>query len=344
MKLDSKQLAKHLAQGLAPIYLVCGDEPLQQMEVCDAIRAQARQQGVAEREVLHAERGFDWQQLLAAGNNLSLFAEQRLLELHIPNGKPGDAGSKALQAYADSPPDDTTLLIIMPKLEAAQQKSKWFKALDSLGIYIPVWPVEAKFLPGWIQQRMHSRGLQADDEAVTILVERTEGNLLAASQEIEKLLLLNGPGAVDGETVEQAVANSARFDVFGLVDAALDGQQARCIRMLHGLQGEGVEPILVLWALAREIRSLAEMAALIQQGQTAERVMGQYRIWPKRKPYIQKGLQRHNLKRWQTLLRRAARIDRLIKGQEAGNVWDELIELVILMAGGRVFTLRRARA
>lgn len=344
MKLDSKQLGAHLTQGLAPVYLVSGDEPLQQMEVCDAIRAQARQQGVSEREVLHAERGFDWQQLLAAGNTLSLFAEQRLLELNIPNGKPGDAGSKALQAYVDNPPADTTLIIIMPKLEAAQQKSKWFKALDNLGVYIPVWPVEAKFLPAWIRQRMQTRGLQPDDEAVTILVERTEGNLLAASQEIEKLLLLQGPGAVNGETVEQAVANSARFDVFGLVDAALDGQQARCIRMLHGLHGEGVEPILVLWALAREIRSLAEMAALIQQGQSAERVMGQYRVWAKRKPYIQKGLQRHNLKRWQTLLRRAARIDRLIKGQETGNVWDELIELVILMAGGRVFNRRAVQA
>lgn len=335
MKLRFDQLAAHLQKGLQPIYLLSGDEPLQVMEAGDAIRRRAREAGYSEREVLHAESGFDWNSLLAASGTMSLFAEQRLLELRLPSGKPGKEGGAALAEYAANPPPDTLLLIICGKIERQSQNSKWYKALDSAGVTLTVWPIEPQALPGWVNQRMRSRGMQPTPEAAQLLAERVEGNMLAAAQEVEKLLLLYGEGEITADQVEEGVADSARYDIFELVDTALLGDIPRTTRVMQGLRGEGVEPILVLWALLREIRAMGQMAAEMARGLGAEQAMAGQRVWDKRKPPVRAGLQRHNLNRWQLLLRRAGRIDRMIKGVEAGNPWDELLQLALLMAGVR---------
>ena len=336
MKLRFEQLSEHLQQGLRPIYLLSGDEPLQLGEAADAIRAQARAQGFAEREVMHVEAGFDWNALAAASDTLSLFAEQRLIDLRLPSGKPGKEGGAALAEYAANPPQDTVLLITSGKLDKNAAKAKWYKALDSAGVTLQVWPVEANQLPRWVGQRMRARGLSASPEAAQLLAERVEGNLLAAAQEIEKLLLLYGESSVDAEMVEQGVADSARYDIFELVDTALLGDAPRVARIMEGLHGEGVEPILILWALVREIRALEEMAYEVEHGVSVESVMKSRWVWQKRQPAVRAGLKRHNQRRWSQLLRRSVRIDRMVKGAEPGNPRDELLQLSLLMAGVRL--------
>ena len=337
MRLRPEQIQAHLGNGLAPVYLVSGEEPFQLEQVSSAIRHKAQELGYTDREVMHVERGFDWQQLSASADALSLFADKRLLELRIPSGKPGDAGSKALQPYCDHPPADTVLLIVAGKLEKAQQNTKWFKALEQNGVVVQVWPVEADKLPQWIKQRMQLRDMQPTPEALAMLAERVEGNLLAADQELEKLRLLSGGGTVDAEQVVAAVSDSARFDVFSLVDTALLGDAARAVRILYGLQAEGVEPVLVLWALGREIRSLSGMSRALQQGQAMSQVLTQYRVWDKRKRAVQAALQRYPLKRWQGLLWQVGEIERVIKGQVTGKPWDELLQLTLKVAGLPLF-------
>ena len=337
MKLRAEQLPGHLSQGLKPIYLLSGDEPLQMMEASDAIRQQARQQGVGEREVMHTgTSSFDWNSLSAAANTLSLFAEQRLIELHLPGGKPGNEGSKALCEYAARPPQDTVLMVLSGKLDKAGMNSKWVKALDQAGVVMQFWPVKPEALPGWITQRMQTRGLQANAEAATLLAERVEGNMLAAAQEVDKLLLLYGPGHLSLEQVEQGVANSARYNVFELVDTALLGDVTRANRVLQGLYGEGIEPVLILWALLREIRTMALMAEALEQGQAIGQVLAAQRVWDNRKAAVSAALQRHRVKTWHGLLRLGGRIDRIVKGAEPGSPKDELQQLTLLIAGVRL--------
>lgn len=336
MRLRFEQLESHLSKELLPIYLVSGDEPLQSMEAVDAIRVQARGRGFSEREVMHAEAGFDWNSLGAASDNLSLFAEQRILELNIPTGKPGDAGSKALVAYAEHPPQDCVLLINCAKLDKRQQQGKWFKALEKQGAVLQVWPVEYKALPGWIERRMRGKGLNPTPEAAQLLADRVEGNMLAAAQEIDKLCLLHGDEALDGETILASVADSARFTVFDLVDAALAGEGERVAHIVEGLYGEGTESVLILWALAREIRMLETMAAGLAEGQAMQAVLAANRVWDKRKALCQAALARHPAIRWQRFLALSARIDRMVKGLEPGTPRDELLHLALLVAGVRI--------
>lgn len=333
MQLKPEQLAQHLKKSLAPIYLVYGDELLLVQEAADAVRAAARAQGYGEREVFAVERDFDWNQLTASSNALSLFAERRILEVRMPTGKPGDAGGKALREYAARPPEDTLLLIVSGKLDAQQRKSKWVTDLEAAGVGVPVWPVAPRQLPQWIRARMQARGLQPTAEAVELLAERIEGNLLACAQEIDKLQLLCGQGAVGAAAIGAAVADSSRFDVYGLVDAALAGEADRSLRMLAGLRGEGVEPVLVVWALARELRGLAAMAWEIAGGDAPAAVMARHKVWAKRQSVVGTALPRLKPATWQALLAACARLDRVTKGLAPGNPWDELVHLCLRLAG-----------
>lgn len=331
--LRTEQLAAQLQRGLAPVYFIYGEETLLVNECADRVRAAARRQGFSERDVFHIDTRFDWNQLLAATSSLSLFSERRLLELRLPDGKPGQEGAAVLVDYARQVPEDTLLLIISGKLEPAARRSKWVQALDRVGVSVAIWPVDAAQLPAWIDRRMRAHDMHASREALQALADRVEGNLLAAAQEIEKLYLLHGAGDVDLETVTDLVTDSARYDVFKLVDSALGGDGVHAQRVLAGLHAEGVEPVLVLWALAREIRSLAAMSRDIATGTSAAQVLAAHRVWEKRKPVVGIALQRFRSPQWWSLLQRCARVDRIIKGRTAGNSWDELLQLVLRLAG-----------
>jgi DNA polymerase-3 subunit delta len=301
-------------------------------EAADLIRSGARERGHSEREVLEQGPGFEWGQLAGLADSLSLFGDRRILDLRLASAKVGNEGAKALLEFAQDPPPDTLLLISAPKLERAQLNTKWVKALEQAGVLVQIWPLEGARLTPWIGQRLRRCGLTPEPGVVDILVERVEGNLLAAAQEIEKLLLLQGPGVVTVERMLEAVADSARFDVFGLLDTLLSGDAARGMRMLAGLKGEGVAEAVVLWAFAREIRTLAMLAGEIERGASAERAMAAARIWEKRKPLVRQGL-RQSLAHWQGLLVKCAQADRSIKGLDPNDPWRLLQDLALGLAG-----------
>lgn len=333
MQLRQADLAGHLARGLLPVYLVSGDEPLQALEAADAIRQAARERGHGTREILEVGKGFDWGQLAAEAGSLSLFGDRRLLELRLASARPGTDGSKAIADYCARPPDDPVLLVLMPKLERDQTRSAWFKAIDRAGAVLQVWPVDAPRLPAWIAQRMRQRGLSPAPSVADTLAERSEGNLLACVQEIEKLLLLQGAGPVSAEQLSAAVADSARFDVYGLVDAALGGSAARSLRMLRGLRAEGTAESLVLWALARETRMLAEIGAALEAGGRPDALFQAHRVWDKHKPLVQQALRRGSTALWRQVLRLCERCDRAIKGQSRNDPWQILEDITLAIAG-----------
>jgi DNA polymerase-3 subunit delta len=334
MRLRPEQLAAHLQKGIAPVYLVSGEENLLVQEACDAIRAACRAAGCSEREILEVDGRFNWNNLLAAGAEMSLFAERKLIELKIPSGKPGTEGSKGLIAYLGGPPSDNVLLVVAGKIDRQSTNSKWFKALDKAGAIIQVWPVDARELPRWLQQRIQAAGMQADTDALQMLCDKVEGNLLAAVQEVEKLKLLCPDGRITPEAVVESVADNARYNLFALVDQALTGNAANALKMLQGLRSEGTEAAVVLWALAREIRLLYQCRRDMQGGQSQQQAMRAQRVWDKRMPVVGAGLSRHSLADLSGLLQQASHTDQAIKGLADGNPWDHLGQLVLSLSIG----------
>ncbi len=332
MQLRPDQLTAHLQKNLLPMYLVSGDETLLVQESCEAIRTQAVQRGFSERQVFHCETGFSWPNFFNNTNTRSLFSDKQLLELRVVN-QLGDAGSKALQAYAAKPPPDKILIIITGKLEAATQRSAWFTAIAKVGVTLQVWPLDNNQFTQWLQQRLHKAELKVPSAGIQLLLDSTEGNLLAAAQEIEKLRLLYGQGTLTTEQIATALSNHTHFDIFALGDACLQGNGKRILRILANLKGEGIEPTLILWALTRELRSLSTLATATAQGMPVERALQQQYIWEKRKPFFRHALQKHSTSTLHKLLQQAGIVDRTIKGVELGNVWDQLSRLALGTAG-----------
>jgi DNA polymerase-3 subunit delta len=299
-------------------------------EAAGEIRQAAASAGYTERELHLAERGFDWSALSRSADTLSLFADRRVIEVRLPTGKPGDRGAATLVDLVERPDEDRLLLVVTGKLDGSTSRTRWVRALEKHGVWVQVWPLDASRLPGWIERRMKAVGLEPTRDAVALLAERTEGNLLAAQQEIEKLGLLTGSGPLDADAVLEAAADSARFDVFKLTDAALAGQATRAVRMLRALEAEGVEPVLVSWALARELRLLVTVS---RARGPIERALEAARVWPRRRPLIKQALQRMEPGRLVELYSLAADTDRIIKGAAPGMPWASLTALVTGLAG-----------
>lgn len=332
-KLRVDQLGSNLKKNLGTIYLVTGDENLLVQEACDQIRHTAATNGYTERELHHTDAGFHWDTLTNSANSLSLFAEKKLIEIRVHNGKPGDAGSKAIAEYTQGAQDENILLLVMPKLDKRTQNSKWYKAIDSKGFIVTVWPISPHQLPHWIEQRLQQQGLSATPEAIEILCAKIEGNLLAAVQEIEKLKLLIEDKHIDAQTMADAVTDSARYDVFSLVDKAIASDSRAAITHLHGLRGEGTEATLILWALSREIRALTLMKESMDNGKSFDFAAKQAGVWDKRKTLMQRAVSRLHIRQLHMLIRKSGQADKIIKGIVRGDIWSVLIDIVLSLAG-----------
>jgi DNA polymerase-3 subunit delta len=335
MKIRAEQLQSHLSKELLPVYVISGDEPLLAQESADAVRLAARNKGFSGREVFHGEGKFDWSQLHNEANALSLFAEKKIIEIRISNGKPGDKGSKALCELCANPSPDNLLLVILPKLERSAQNSKWVKALEAVGAHIQVWPITGDQLPRWIKQRLLESNITANQQAVEILAERVEGNLLAAVQEIEKLKLLAIEGKVDAIMMSSVVADSARYNLFEFVDKVLAGDAQSAARSLRGLHSEGTDAIPLLWAITRELRILIKASEQISRGENRDWALKNAGVWEKRLPLFRTAIQRCSAAHLRILLYQAGAIDRGIKGMRKADIWDELTTLVLSLAGSQ---------
>ena len=318
MRVRPEQLERHLARGLACVYVVHGDEPLQCEESLDVIRGAARAAGFAERIVLHAESGFDWSELQTHAASLSLFAERKLIDLRIPGGSPGRDGGPILAQYAANPPPDTLLLASFGRLDRRSTSTKWFKALESAGDVVEVFSVRGRDLPRWIVDRGAGRGVAFERDAAAVLAERSEGNLLACAQEIDKLRLLAGGRTISVDDVMGTVADSARFGVFDLIDPALEGDGARTVRILRVLREEGVEPIHILGSLTWAIRGVCAIATELEGGARLDDVLRKgFGAWWRRKHLVQRAVSAMPRRGWTRLLGVAEGVDRMLKGGPA---------------------------
>lgn len=324
MRLRFPRFVAAVRHELAPAYLVCGDEPLQMQLAVQAVRAKARDSGVTGRQVLEAGPRFDWSALSVAGATGSLFAERMLVELRLGASKPGKAGARAIVHWLDAPGRDHVLLVTSARLDRAALNTAWVRAIEARGAVLQVWPLRGRELHEWVESRFRLRGLRPEPEAVELLCTRTEGNLLAAEQEIEKLSLLAESGTVSTQMLLRAVTDSARYDPFDLTEAVLAGETARAVSILEHLRAEGSAPALILWALADTARTLARLAG----GDDAPL----RRMPPGRAALLRRRLASGGANLWLHLLHRCARAEIPVKRAPDPEKWAELLTLVLYLS------------
>lgn len=337
MILKAEQLNRHLQQALKPMYWASGDETLLVQECCDQIRQAAREQSFSERETWFVDGNFDWQTFRQSGSSLSLFAERKIIELRFRSAKFDDGAKAALTEYLADPNPDTLLLISSPRLESSTPKTKWFQRIESAGVLVQIWPVDTARLPAWLTQRLKQKGLTADPDAIRLLCDRVEGNLLAANQEVEKLAVLKqvagGEGHIDVQSVASSVADSARYTIFQVIDHALAGNTAKALRSLQGLRNEGEEPLMMVAMLARELRSLLRMAQGMEQGQRPASVMQRERVWQTRQRAVGTALARLDRQHIEAMIMQLRETDLAVKGMSVTPPWLLLEQLLLQLAG-----------
>ncbi len=331
MPLRADQLAGSLQRGLAPVYLVGGEEPLLLQECCDQIREAAKAQGFVERELLQVERGFDWSELQQAAAP-SLFASQKMIDLRLRTGKPGREGAKALSEWAEAPDPNVILLVSCEQWDAGSRKSKWAGALEKAGQRVDIWPIKPQELPRWLEQRMQQHGMQPEPEVVRILADRLEGNLLAARQEIDRLALLKGAGIVTVDDVLKVVADSSRFDAFGLAENMLAGNLREGLRVAAGLRRMDTPLPLLLGALLKELKTTEAFRFAMRGGEQESMVFRRLNIWQNRQNTVRSAARRLNTRQLFGAFKQLSLIDRQSKGQAAGDPWQSLDTLLLQLS------------
>ncbi|MGK0373593.1 MAG: DNA polymerase-3 subunit delta [Arenicella sp.] len=320
---------------LPKVILLNGNEPLLVEEALDGVRHVLKQLGFGERLKYQLETGFDWNKLTGVGQAMSLFAERRVIEFRVPKAL-GAPGTKAITEYCQNPSADDILVIMMPALDKRQRAAKWVKAIESVGWLVDGYDISLQQFPAWLKKRLQSRSLRVEAGVVELMTEQLEGNVMAAAQEVDKLQVLAKDGGVTLKLVTESLADQARFDVYALTDGCLIGDFNRVLRIKSRLQSEGVEPVIVVWALVREIRLLAAMSSALQQGQNKGLLFKQHRIWNKREPIVNAALARLAPQAWYQLLEQAAHLDQTVKGQrysEVGNLWYQIEQLCCRLCG-----------
>ncbi len=329
MDLNIQQLHDHLKRTLAPIYLLSGDEPLQIEESISLIRTKAGEQGYLERQVMHAERGFDWSQLTEQSSNMSLFGDKKVIELRLPSGKPGTPGAKALQAYCQQLPEDILLIIHSGKIEKAALKSKWVQAISEQGVFMRIWPLTGMELVRWVQLRLQAEQLSDDRQTAEYIASRVEGNMLAAAQEIEKMALLALSDKQGSETGNVSwVSSQTQYNVFDMVDSILAGHRTKVIKILTQFQRESFAPNLVLWGLAELIR-----AVIFSSNQARSKSKGiQNAFYYNKRNQLGPHANKFNLEQLYTLLMKCGQMDQMIKGRASGDVWQSFADVALKLA------------
>lgn len=330
--LNSEDLPRHIAGGLKPLYVVTGDALLLAIEAADSIRAAAKIAGYSERETFVVEQYFKWAELRNSAQSLSLFAERKVIDIRIPTGKPGTEGAQALQDYAANLSPDILTLISLPKLDKTAQNSKWYGALLQKAVVIQADDIPRNALPAWLAGRLKRQNQSADQATLEFLADRSEGNLLAAFQEVQKLALLYPAGGLSFEQVKDAVMDVSRYDITKLSEAMLSGNAARFARILDGLQAEGTATVLVLWAMSEDIRKLGKVLQAMQRGSNVASAMREARIWGSNLGQIENAARRIKYAHIERAMQQAARLDKTIKGLRQGDVWDELLQLGLRFA------------
>ncbi len=332
MKIQPYQLAQQLEKTLAPVYLISGDEALLVQECCDQIRSSARAAGYQDRLTFHADHQLDWNAVAEEFSAMSLFAEKRRIEIHLPTGKLGD-GRSVVESVLQQPPEDIVLILISARLDAAETKRKWYKELQTVGVHVPVWPIDSDKFPAWLQKRAQGQGLSLTRGALALLAERLEGNLLAASQEIDRLALRSEGSTIDEASIEQAVQDSSRFNGFELISELLSGQARHARKIAAVLQQEGENPLGFLTVLTRDLNLAMEMRILASRRESTSGFLKKRGVFqPNRARAIEQASRRLSRQQFGAAFELCSSADRAAKGYDSLPPWHHINDLITLLA------------
>lgn len=324
---------------LAPCYLVHGGEPLQTEEFISAIKQLAAKEGYNSYVVFEINAQFDWEQLLNKCQSLDLFVEKSVVELRLQSDNIGKLGSTTLEGILKEPSPDLCIIIRAQKLKPQTLNSPWAQQVHKIGEIRAAKPIPIAKWAMWINQRLKQSGFMPSPDVTSYLARNYEGNLMAVAQCIKKFQAVIPPGTLALDQIKPFIDDSSRFSLFDLTDSVINGDSERTFSVFHSLKDEGVDPVLILWGITREIRHLLQLSYELQSGASLTQSAQKIGIWRDRLPSIKIALDRLTIDKLHQLLRICTSIDTKIKGINQGNVWEPLLAVCLMLAGNKILTM-----
>ena len=321
MKINSKDLRELVYKELNQVYLFFAEESIQLTSLTDLVLLAAKDNNFDEKITYVISKDMDWSFLDSNNENLDLFGSKKIIEIKLLGSGPGNKGSKAIKEYSLVPDPNKLLIISAEGLDKKSQSSVWAKSLEKNGIMIVENPIPLNSMPKWIQSRANDSNVQIKNDAAQLLAEKTEGNLLAATQEIIKLNLLYPNIEIGLKEMEASISNASKYGIFDLSNAFVSGNKNRTFQIIESLKSEGTQPTLILWALTKEINNLYKV---MEDNSTKN-------IWGPRH-YLEtltKRVNQLNKKKLKQSLLEIAEIDASIKGLSSKNPWQAIRDLAI---------------
>ena len=330
LKLYPEQLGAQLKEGLRAAYLLLGNDPLLLQESQDVVRQTASTQDFTEHHTFTIDNSTDWDAVYSICQALSLFASRQTLTVQLPENGPNAAINERLAMLVSLLHDDLILIVRGNKLTKAQENAAWYTALANRSVCVSCQTPEQANLPRWVAARAKQNNLQLDDAANQLLCYCYEGNLLAASQALERLALLFPDGKLTLPRVEQAVNDAAHFTPFHWVDALLAGKSKRALHVLRQLRLEACEPVILLRTVQRELLLLVTLKR--QSANTPIRALfDKHRVWQNRRGITGDALQRLSHDQLRQAVHLLGRIELIVKQDFGQSVWAELESLSLLL-------------
>lgn len=326
MRLKAEDLPGNLRE-LKPVYLICGDEPFLVEEAVGRVIAAATAAGFDDRQRLFVETGFSWASFRENLSSPSLFAPRSLYELRAREGR--EALGRELMSCLPALTADTVLLVVTGALERNTLKAEWVEACARLGHVVVATTLQGERLVAWVRHGLRQIGVQ-DEEMARRIGYYAEGNMGAAAGAIARL---KDEPTRDLAALSEIMGDEARFDVFAVTEAALKGDLALTLRYTQRLRQEARDPILISWAVAREVRLLYRLAALLAHKRSAAELFQRERVWASRQSVLLAAARRLSVGRLRGLLQDCTRLDRVNKGRAEGDSWLLIEDVAMGLAG-----------
>ena len=330
MEVRPQHLPEQLqAENLSPLFFVAGSEWILVDESVEAIVDEATRRAFEETIRLSLDqRTTDWESLLGDVNSGSLFSEKRVFVVSLATVSLLKGIEKLFDSYIQQPNPDAIFIIRAKSFEYRNRSSAWFKFLAK---HATVVIAEQLFPPQtrqWILSRASHLNLNLSREAVAHLCDITEGNLLAARNELEKLRLTYWES--NQEIHPEAITNLnwRAANTFEVLDSACFGNVKAVGKGLESLKLEGIEMLFVLNLVSTQLRRIHSVAL----GESL-------RLSPRRMRPILSVVRRLDLNQIQCLMIECTHLDSQRKGILTGSYWDGIENLLLALAGHPVLSV-----
>ena len=327
--------------GLAPLYLIVGEEAYLRDRAVWTIRSAAKQcSGVAEGSSESDEQFFNYDvlyadetdaiEVLTIAQEISFFAARRLVIMTWAEKLPAREG-EALIPYFHNPSETTTLVIVSAKLDG---RLKWVQQIKKHAMVIDCTPLYENQRVGWVAKQAAQAGIKLEENALHMLKELSAEGLYVTHNELQKLSAYLPSGVCGSvQDVEAIRGMEPGASVFDLSEAIGSGESGKSLSIIAKNLEVGEAPLRILGALIWQVRRVWKAKSLLQQGVAQSKIAREVGIPPFRSAEFFRQVQHWSEPQLRLAWDEFCQADSALKGSASASPRRVLDALVISLCG-----------